>query len=146
MNIWLIISRAADVVGVVGFLVSVCTFFTARRIRKSMLAHVESSDYRKAIDQQIGELEAYQAVLVEGTLEEAGDAFFSKLASALENIYIAYETILPKRVLRNTNKLIEFIRNNLSLATRKANKKDIDKCISLLNYTVTELKKEKKII
>lgn len=146
IDVWLIISKLADILGIVAFVISVCTFITTRGIRKSMLAHVESSDYRKAIDQQINELEAYRIILIERAAQDANDVFFTKLTVVLEDISIAYETILPKRVLKKINDLIELIRNELNPISGYRSKKDVDKCISLLSYIVAELKKEKGII
>lgn len=146
MDRWLILSRAADILGVLAFLISVCTLFVARGIRKSMLAHVESSDYRKQIDQQISELEAYKNILLEENGSDINPKIFTKLAATLEDIKIAYETILPRPVLRRISSLIEHIRNDLNLTAGHASKQDIEKCISSLTYVVVELKKEKEIL
>lgn len=143
---WLITSRLADILGIVAFAISVCTLIITRGIRKSMLAHIESSDYRKAIDQQISELEAYRTILIERSVQEPHNIFFTKLTVILEDISIAYETILPKRVLKATSRLIELIRNKMNSADGYKNKQNVDKCISLLGYVVAELKKEKEII
>jgi len=143
---WIIISRIADVLGILAFGISVCTLITTRGIRKSMLAHVESSDYRKAIDRQISELEAYRKILIERTTQDVSDVFFNKLAVMLEDIGMAYETILPKNVLKKINGLIEHIRNKLNSTSKNRGKNDIDKCVSLLGYVIVELKKEKEII
>ena len=146
MDRWLILSRAADILGVLAFLISVCTLLVARGIRKSMLAHVESSDYRKQIDQQISELEAYKKILLEENGSDISPKIFTKLAAMLEDIKIAYETILPRPVLRKISNLIEHIRNNLNLTTGHVTKQDIEKCISSLTYVVAELKKEKEML
>lgn len=144
MDIWSIIAKIADIVGIVSLIISLVTLSVTRGIRKSMLAHVESSDYRKDIDEQINELDACRKLLIEGT--SLNDTFYPKLIAKLDDIRIAYETILPPKVIKQINNLIKLIGGSLSDVPPPHNQKVIRKCISQLGYVIAELKKEKNIL
>lgn len=144
MDIWNIISKSADLVGFVSLAISIMTWSNTRKIRSSMLAHVETSEYRQAIDEQINDLEAYQQLLVDG--ENLNSNVFLKLMVALRNIGISYETILPVKLTRKITNLNEHIKKSFYDKPAPYNKSDLERCISLLVYVISELKKEKKVI
>lgn len=109
-----------------------------------MVAHVETSEYRKEIDEQIGELEAFRDILVEGNGLDS--QFFLQLMVQLRDICISYETILPPKLTKKMTGLNEHTKNNLYSGVTPYRKKDLEKCISMLVEIISELKKEKKII
>ena len=90
------------------------------------------------------ELEAFQSLLVDGT--DLDSNLFLELMVLLRNIGIAYETILPTKLLKKIGNLRTHIKKCLYDKEAPYNKKDLEKCISLLVEVVTELKKEKKVI
>jgi len=139
-----IISKGADIVGFISFGISVVTLVNTRKIRSSMVAHVETSEYRKEIDEQIGELEAFRDILVEGNGLDS--QFFLQLMVQLRDICISYETILPPKLTKKMTGLNEHTKNNLYSGVTPYRKKDLEKCISMLVEIISELKKEKKII
>ena len=139
-----IISKGADIVGFISFGISVVTLVNTRKIRSSMIAHVETSEYRKEIDEQIGELEAFRDILVEGNGLDS--QFFLQLMVQLRDICISYETILPPKLTKKMTGLNEHTKNNLYSGVTPYRKKDLEKCIRLLVEIISELKKEKKII
>lgn len=143
MDGWVMLARFADFVGIVSFSISVVTLVITSKIRKNMLAHVEKSEYRIEIDEQIGELEAFKALLLE---EKAlNPDFFLQLNALLKNINIAYETILPSKLKQKIKDLSALIKDKL-YQNPPYSRDDIDECISLLVYVSTELKKEKKVL
>lgn len=144
MDYWLILGRTADFIGIISLVISIFTLVNTRKIRTSMLAHVETSEYRQAIDEQVHELEAFQSLLVDGT--DLDSNLFLELMVLLRNIGIAYETILPTKLLKKIGNLRTHIKKCLYDKEAPYNKKDLEKCISLLVEVVTELKKEKKVI
>ena len=139
-----IISKGADIVGFISFGISVVTLVNTRKIRSSMVAHVETSEFRKEIDEQIGELEAFRDILVEGNGLDS--QFFLQLMVQLRDICISYETILPPKLTKKMTGLNEHTKNNLYSGVTPYRKKDLEKCISMLVEIISELKKEKKII
>lgn len=142
--IWDVVSKGADVVGIISLGISLVTLLNTRKIRSSMIAHVETSEYRKEIDEQIGELEVFRDLLVKG--EGLNSQFFLKLITQLENIRISYVTILPTKLLKRIATLYEHIRTNLYIVATPYEKKHLEKCIKLLVEILSELKKEKKVI
>lgn len=108
-----------------------------------MLAHVEKSEYKIEIDEQISELEVFKSLLVEGN--SLNHNFFLQLNVLLGNINIAYETILPNKLRQKIKDLSGLIRDKLYKEPPYSSN-DIDECISLLVYISAELKKEKKVL
>lgn len=143
---WDVVSKGADVVGIISLGISLVTLLNTRKIRSSMIAHVETSEYRKEIDEQIEELEVFRDLLVKDEGEGLNSQFFLKLITQLENIRISYVTILPNRLLKRIATLYEHIRTNLYIAATPYEKKHLEKCIKLLVEIISELKKEKKVI
>ena len=141
---WGVISKGADIVGFVSLVISVVTFFNTRKIRSSMLAHVETSEYRQAIDNQINELEAFKTLLVEG--KGLSSDVFLKLIVCLRDIGISYETILPTKLTKKIENLSDHIKQKLYDKQEPYDKHDLEKCISMLVYVMSELKKEQRVI
>lgn len=148
MDIWGVLAKSADIVGIVvgiiSLIISIVTLVNTKKIRSSMLAHVETSEYRQAIDEQVGELQTFQELLVDG--EGLDSSIFLKLMVQLRNVVIAYETILPDKLKKKIENLYDHIKKNLYQKGYPYSKTDLAKCLNLLVYVVTELKKEKKVI
>lgn len=142
--LWDVLSKSADIVGFASLGISIGTLVNTRKIRSSMLAHVETSEYRQAIDEQIGDLEVFQELLVEGNGLDSN--FFLQLMVQLRNIGISYETILPSKLTKKINNLNEHIKKSLFNTPSPYSKTDLEKCISMLVYIISELKKEKRVI
>lgn len=115
--LWDVLSKSADIVGFASLGISIGTLVNTRKIRSSMLAHVETSEYRQAIDEQIRELEAFQELLVEGEGLDSG--FFIQLMIPLRNIGISYETILPLKLTKKINNLNEHIKKTFITNLRR---------------------------
>ena len=79
-------------------------------------------------------------------LDESWPGVGLELMVLLRNISIAYETILPTKLLKKIGNLRTHIKKCLYDNEAPYNKNDMEKCISLLVEVVTELKKEKKVI
>lgn len=143
---WDIISKGADIVGFISLGISIVTLVNTGKIRSSMIAHAETSEYRKQIDEQISKLEAIREILVDGKSQEP--QLFLQLITQLKNIRISYETILPAKLLRRIEVLCEYIMANLydRKDTMPYKKSDLAKCISLLLEIISGLKKEKSVI
>lgn len=143
---WDIISKGADIVGFISLGISIVTLVNTGKIRSSMIAHAETSEYRKQIDEQISKLEAIREILVDGKSQEP--QLFLQLITQLKNIRISYETILPAKLLRRIKVLCEYIMANLydRKDTMPYRKSDLTKCISLLLEIISGLKKEKSVI
>lgn len=143
MDWWIILARFADFAGIASLAISVVTLVNTSKIRKNMLAHVEKSEYKIEIDEQISELEVFKSLLVEGN--SLNHNFFLQLNVLLGNINIAYETILPNKLRQKIKDLSGLIRDKLYKEPPYSSN-DIDECISLLVYISAELKKEKKVL
>ena len=58
--LWDVLSKSADIVGFASLGISIGTLVNTRKIRSSMLAHVETSEYRQAIDEYLESPELYK--------------------------------------------------------------------------------------
>lgn len=143
-TIWDVLSKGADIAGFISLVISIVTLANTKKIRSSILAHVETSEYKQAIDEQIVDLETFEELLVAG--EGLESSFFLGLIKLLQNIKISYETILPSKLTKKITNLYDHINKNLYENSSPYSKKDIEKCISALIYIISELKKEKKVM
>ncbi len=141
---WDVVSKGADIVGIISLGISLVTLLNTGKIRSSMIAHVETSEYRKEIDEQIGDLEVFRDILIKG--EGLNSQVFLKLITQLENIRISYVTILPTKLLKRIATLYEHISTNLYDVVTPYEKKHLEKCVKLLVEIISELKKEKNVI
>lgn len=148
MNAWDLLAKGADIisitVGSISLVISIMTLANTKKIRSSMLAHVETSEYKLAIDDQVHTLESFKDLLVEG--DALNTNFFLKLMIELRNISISYETILPPKLYKKISNLNDYIKKNLYEKVSPYNNRSVESCVSQLVYVITELKKEKKII
>ena len=123
---WDVVSKGADIVGIISLGISLVTLLNTGKIRSSMIAHVETSEYRKEIDEQIGDLEVFRDILIKG--EGLNSQVFLKLITQLENIRISYVTILPTKLLKRIATLYEHISTNLYDVVTPYEKKHLEKC------------------
>lgn len=89
---WDVVSKGADVVGIISLGISLVTLLNTRKIRSSMIAHVETSEYRKEIDEQIEELEVFRDLLVKDEGAGLNSQFFLKLISTEQTPVFAAAT------------------------------------------------------
>lgn len=144
VDFWGLLSKSADILGIISLIISVVTLKNTRKIRTSLLAHAETSEYREAIDEQVQELEAFKNLLIKG--EALDSRLFLQLMTLLKNIQIAYSTILRPPQKKHINNLINNINNNFYNKEAPYSKKSIKKCSSQLVEVITELKKEKEML
>lgn len=145
---WDVIAKSADIVGIVfgsgSMVISIFTLINTRKIRAEMIAHVERSEYAQAIDEQVEDLEVFKELLMSG--EELDATVFLNAMVLVKDIRISYETFLPDKLKKKIDNLHNHIDVNLYRTSTPHSKEDIVKCINLLVYVITELKKEKKVL
>lgn len=140
-----IISIVADIAGLISLIISFATLLLTARIRRSLLFHVEASVYRQDIDQQTRDLEAIYMLL----LQEPGKggafpaSFFTDLACRLDEIKIAYATILTRKVTREITSLISLVS---AMESKGSDRQQVSQCAKQLNAIVVRLKKEKNML
>lgn len=137
---WDVLSKLTSVLGVLSFVISVITLFIAGGIKKSMMAHVENTDYRKEIQEHIAYFESCRELMVEDAAPV--ETYYGKLVARLDIIKTAYETILPAKLLKKINSLTKQIETSISNKSQHATRNQI----SQLAYIITELKKKEKMI
>ena len=72
------------------------------------------------------------------------EILLQRIDAQLEDIYIAYETILPKKFLSEITKLRNHIKNKC--LTDLKGKKAKQECINKIHSIYTRLRKEKKLL
>lgn len=137
---WNVISNIASVLGILSFVISIITLFVAGGIKKSMMAHVESTDYRKEIQEHIAYFESCRELMIEDKCSV--ETYYGKLVARLDVIKTAYETILSPKLLKKINSLTKQIEASMSNKSQHATRNQI----SQLAYIITELKKKEKMI
>ncbi len=150
---WDILSRVADVIGVISFgvgtgslIISVVTWKNTRNIKKAMINHVEKSEFLDQIETQIDELNVYRSLLIEQKKEELNDALFLRIETSLADIRVAYKGLLDKELINKIENLREYIKTNLYGKEYPYKKHVLERCVTVLSEVVGELKKERKII
>lgn len=140
VGFWDVISNIANVLGILSFGVSIITLFIAGGIKRSMMAHVESTDYRKEIQEHIAYFESCRELMVED--KSSIETYYGKLVARLDVIKTAYETILSPKLIKKINSLTKQIETSMSNKSQHATRNQI----SQLAYIITELKKKEKMI
>lgn len=145
---WDVVAKTADIVGIVfgsgSMVISIVTLLNTKKIRSEMITRVEKSEYSQAIDEQVADLEAFKELLVSG--KGLDSAVFLNAMVLVKNIRISYESFLPDKLKKKIDNLHNHININLYGASAPYSKEDIVKCVNLLVYVITELKKEKKVL
>lgn len=137
------LSTIADVLGILSFLISIPTFFTALGIRKKMMIHVEKTDYLQEIDTQVQNLYSYyDTITKDGVLYNK--IILDKVDVSLDDLIIAYETILPKELVSKMKKLRNHIKNKCMKDLSDKNAKS--ECARQLHTIASKLAKEKKLL
>lgn len=136
------LSLSADLAGIISLIISIVTLVLASGIRKSMLRHIEKTDYLQDIDRQLTELQASYESLIDKDIPSDATSF-TLLKSKLEVIPIRYEVILSKKVMQRVIALIDLVdkcKSNVS------DVKTIQNCASQLHILILMLEKEKKLL
>lgn len=148
IGMWDVVAKTADVVGIVfgsgSMVISIITLLNTKKIRAEMITRVEKSEYSQAIDEQVADLEAFKELLLSG--ENLDSVVFLNAMVLVKNIRISYESFLPDKLKRKIDNLYNHINENLYGVSGPYSKEAILKCINLLVYVITELKKEKKVL
>lgn len=129
------LSLSADLAGIISLIISIVTLVLASGIRKSMLRHIEKTDYLQDIDRQLTELQASYESLIDKDIPSDATSF-TLLKSKLE-------VILSKKVMQRVIALIDLVdkcKSNVS------DVKTIQNCASQLHILILMLEKEKKLL
>ena len=137
-----ILSIIADIAGILSFLIGVGTLVVALRIRNKILSNVEKSDYIQEIDSHIKNLLSYCETIKKDELYTS--ELLDTIDIALDDLQIAYGTILPK----DLSSLIKKLRNHIKFACQKNIKDEVAKrdCAKQLHTIASKLRKEKKVL
>lgn len=123
--------------------VSALTLFVTSRIKTSVLKQVEKTDYMHDIDTQLTDLQATYEALSDNEspiTEQSIDLALRKL----EIFPIQYGNILPKKVMKQVNTVIEYF--NVDFRTNIRDSRHRRNAASELNKLIHTLEKEKKIL
>lgn len=136
------LSTVADILGIISFLIGIGTFITTLRIRKKMMVHVEKSDYLKEIDEQVKNLLSYYETMTKD--EIFNSPLLDRIDVDLDDLLIAYGSILPKELVSQIKKARNYIANKCHKNLNdKAVKRELAK---QLHSIASKLAKEKKIL
>ncbi|MBQ7505298.1 MAG: hypothetical protein IJT79_08295 [Ruminococcus sp.] len=140
-----LLSIIADFFSVFSFAFSLLTFIMAVRLKKQLLTHVEKNDFLQYIDGQITDLESYYDTLIN---DESlyNENFLILLDQKLDEIHICYETILPKKLASDIERLRRLINKICGEDFFVYDEETKNKCARQLNGICVRLKKEKKLL
>ncbi len=140
-----IVSIVADFAGVISLILSVLTFINTYRIKSSLQAHLEESDFKLEIDNSILRLEAFEKLFIDEykTLDYNN---ITNLQIEIDNIITAYEEILPKGLIKSLQSLHKYLQDNFTPANLPYSQTTCHECAKKLNRTVSLLKKKKRMI
>lgn len=137
------VSIIADITGIISFIIGFITFLVTLRIRKKLLQHIEKSDYIQDIDNQVKNLLSY-CETINRDEELYTDILLDTIDTNLEDLQIAYETILPKKLSGSIKKLRNLIKQR---CYEHLDDKDAKReCAKQLHALATKLNKEKKVL
>lgn len=142
VDFWSYFSRGADLISYISVVLTVITMLTTMGIRKSLLAHIEKSDYLKDIDNRIKVLRSYEDTIIKDP-SLCNDALFDYISVQLDDILISYETILKKKIITQIKELKSFVENNKGTKMNDTKKTE---CQKKIHAICTRLEKEKKLI
>ncbi|MGN0456467.1 MAG: hypothetical protein ACI4F2_06390 [Acutalibacteraceae bacterium] len=132
----------ADCFGIISLFLGIVTLKMTLGIKESLLRHIEKSDYLRDIDNQIKELISFRETLLKDRLYN--QELLERIDAQLDEIYISYETILPKKLLGEISRLRKHIVEKCLCDL--SNNEYKRKCTRDLHTIYTNLKKEKKIL
>ena len=142
IGFWDAFSRSSDVVSHISIILTIVTLCTTIGIRKSLLAHIEKSDYIEDIDDRIKLLRSYEATIKKDP-ELCNEALLNYIYDQLDDILISYETILKKKIISQIKTLEKYIDENKKKTLNKDVKRE---CQKQLHSICTRLEKEKKVL
>ena len=137
-----IISIVADFAGIISFIISICTFVVALRIRRRMLIRVEKASFFNEIDGQVANLLSYYETITTDNVYNSD--LLVKIEVDLEDILIAYSCIIPKEVIAQIKKLRNLIKNKCQVNIHDRNART--ECVKQLHSISSKLAKEKKVL
>ncbi len=142
LTFWDHFSTGADWVTYISMIITCITLFTTVRIRKTLLSHVEKSDYMRDIDNKIKSLRAYEETLNKDAVL-CNDSFYDCITIELDDIVISYENILPRSIISEIEELMTLVQNSKGLSNTSKAKSN---CQRKLHAICTRLEKEKKLL
>ncbi len=142
LTFWDHFSTGADWVTYISMIITCITLFTTVRIRKTLLSHVEKSDYMRDIDNKIKSLRAYEETLNKDAVL-CNDSFYDCITIELDDIVISYENILPRSIISEIEELMTLVQNSKGLNNTSKAKSN---CQRKLHAICTRLEKEKKLL
>lgn len=143
MTFWDILGTVADFCGLLSLILGIITLVMAVGIKKSLIKHVEKSAYLNDIDNQIKDLKSFY-----DTIDKDNSLYnfelLDRIDAQLEDIYISYETILPRKLLAQISKLRNHIQKEYS--KNLGDKNFQRECKKQLHCIYIRLGKEKKLL
>lgn len=131
---WETFGRAADIIGVLSFIISLPTLFIAQSTKKAIKKHDDIKEYKVEIDKHIISLEGYLTTI------EVDDIYNEKILDALykemDSLLIQYESVV-KPYRRKLNKIKKFADEaTKQIANNPQSRYNKTKLIRLLNQVV----------
>lgn len=140
MDFWGIISKFADSLGILSFIISIPTFFFAKNTRKAIQSHDDKKQYQQEINNHISEMKIHHESISNNDVYN--EAILNILLSEMDTLLIQYPTVVKsfKKDIKNLQKLISKALDNI----RTSPEFNRNKIARKLNEVIQRLEKEEK--
>lgn len=136
------LSLIADITGIISFIIGLGTFITTLKLRKKIVSHVEKSDYYEEVEAQSKNLLSYCDTINKDNVYNTD--LLDMIDITLDDLVIAYGSILPKDLLSQIKKVRNHIKNKCQKSTN--DKEARRECVKQLHRIAVRLLKEKKVL
>ena len=138
-----VVSYIADFAGIISLVLGIVTLRTTVGIRKNLLIRIEKSDFIQVIDSKIANLNSYHDTMTKDEVFYDENLLY-KIDMDLDDIIIAYGTILPNYITSQIRKLRAHIKD---VCLKDLNNKTAMRdCAKMLHSLASKLAKEKKLL
>ena len=140
MELWGFVSKIADSVGILSFIISIPTLIFAKSTRKAIQSHDDKKQYQQEIENHINEMRIhYQSISNNDVYNEE---ILNTLLNEMDTLLIQYPTVVKtfKKDIKELQKLISKTQDNI----KSDSNFNRNKIARKLNAVIQRLEKEEK--
>ena len=140
MDFWDIVSKFADSLGILSFVISIPTLIFAKSTRKAIQSHDDKKQYQQEIKKHINEMKINHESIANNDVYN--EAILNTVLSEMDTLLIQYPTVVKafKKDIKALQKLVSKALDNLN-ASPDFNR---NKIARKLNEVIQRLEKEEK--
>ena len=140
MDFWDIVSKFADSLGILSFVISIPTLIFAKSTRKAIQSHDDKKQYQQEIKKHINEMKINHESIANNDVYN--EAILNTVLSEMDTLLIQYPTVVKsfKKDIKALQKLVSKALDNLKTSPDYNRSKVARK----LNEVIQRLEKEEK--